>query len=205
MKGLIRKDLYMMKTYFRISWVIVLIFLVVGAVNEKASFYYIYSCIMGGILPISLLSYDEKERWMDYADTLPVSTNTVVRSKYLLGLIFSLAVSVLATISYAVSCRMNRGGDLSSVPGMAAVFFCISLLPAILLMPVIFKFGVEKGRILYYILFGVLFFFAALTGFSDSFSAPALSLHPLIAVAVFAVLWFGSMLFSQMTYPRRER
>lgn len=205
MKGLIRKDLYMMKTYFRISWVIVLIFLVVGAVNEKASFYYIYSCMMGGILPISLLSYDEKERWMDYADTLPVSTNTIVRSKYLLGLIFSVAVSVLATISYAIGCKVSRGGDLSGVPGMAVTFFCISLLPAILLMPVIFKFGVEKGRVLYYILFGMLFFFAALTGFSDQFSAPALSLHPLIAVVVFAALWVGSLLFSQIMYPRRER
>ena len=205
MKGLIRKDIYMMKTYFRISWVIVLIFLVVGAVNEKASFYYIYSCMMGGILPISLLSYDEKERWLDYADTLPVSTNTIVRSKYLLGLIFSVAVSVLATISYAIGCKVSRGSDLSGVPGMAATFFCISLLPAILLMPVIFKFGVEKGRVLYYILFGMLFFFAALTGFSDQFSAPALSLHPLIAVVVFAALWVCSLLFSQVMYPRRER
>lgn len=205
MKGLIRKDLYMMKTYFRISWVIVLLFLFVGAVNEKASFYYIYSCMMGGILPISLLAYDEKERWMDYADTLPVSANTIVRSKYLLGLIFSLAVSVLATISYAVSCKVIHHSDLSGVPGMAITFFCISLLPAILLMPVLFKFGVEKGRVLYYIMFGALFFFAALTGFSDKFSAPALSLHPLIAVVIFAALWVGSLLFSQVLYPRRER
>lgn len=60
MKGLIRKDMYMMKTYFRITWVVVLIFLVVGALNEKASFYHAYSCMMGGIVPISILSYDEK-------------------------------------------------------------------------------------------------------------------------------------------------
>ena len=40
MKGLIRKDMYMMKTYFRISWIVVLIFLFVGAVNEKASIYH---------------------------------------------------------------------------------------------------------------------------------------------------------------------
>ena len=62
MTGLIRKDMYMMKTYFRITWVVVLIFLFVGAVNEKASFYHAYSCMMGGIVPISILRYDEKER-----------------------------------------------------------------------------------------------------------------------------------------------
>ena len=115
MKGLILKDMYMMKTYFRISWIVVLIFLVVGALNEKASFYHAYSCMMGGIVPISILSYDEKERWMDYADTLPLSAKTIVRSKYLFGLIFSIAVFVLATVSYAVNCVMHRGGDLSSV------------------------------------------------------------------------------------------
>lgn len=204
MKGLIRKDLYMMKTYFRISWLVVVLFLFVGAVNGKATFYHAYSCMMGGIMPISILSYDEKERWMDYADTLPLSARAIVRSKYLLGLIFSLAVTVLATVSYAVNCIKNLGGDLSAVPAKAAVFLFLSLLPAILLMPVLFKFGVEKGRILYYLLFGALFFFLALTGITDSI-APDLSLSPFVLLAAAAVLWVVSLLISQAVYPKRAR
>lgn len=204
MKGLIRKDLYMMKTYFRISWLVVVLFLFVGAVNGKATFYHAYSCMMGGIMPISILSYDEKERWMDYADTLPLSARAIVRSKYLLGLIFSLAVTVLATVSYAVNCIKNLGADLSAVSAKAAVFLFLSLLPAILLMPVLFKFGVEKGRILYYLLFGALFFFLALTGFTDSI-APDLSLSPFVLLAAAAVLWVVSLLISQAVYPKRAR
>ena len=204
MRGLIRKDMYMMKTYFRISWIVVLIFLFVGAVNEKASFYHAYSCMMGGIVPISILSYDEKERWMDYADTLPLSAKTIVRSKYLFGLIFSIAVFVLATVSYAVNCAMHRGGDLSSVPAMASVFLFLSVLPAILLMPVLLKYGVEKGRILYYILFGALFAVVAVFGISDSFH-PAADLSPAVLTVAAAVLWVVSLTISQAVYPKRAR
>lgn len=205
MKGLIRKDMYMMKTYFRVSWVVILIFLLVGALNENASFYHAYSCMMGGIVPISILSYDEKERWMDYADTLPLSPKTIVRSKYLFGLIFSLGVTVLATVSYAVNCVKNRGGDLSPVPGTAAVFLLLSLLPAILLMPVLFKFGVERGRILYYIMFGGMFGVAAFSGMTGKLSVTGFHPHPLLMMLIAAVLWVASMLLSQVLYPKRYR
>ncbi|MCR4805705.1 MAG: ABC-2 transporter permease [Clostridia bacterium] len=204
MNGLILKDMYMMKKYFRFSWVVVGIFLIVGAINEQFSFYHAYSCMMGGIVPISVLSFDEKERWMDYADTLPLSANTIVRSKYLFGLIFSLAVTALAIVSYMVNCMKNRGGDLSSVPAMASVFFFLSMLPAILLMPVLFRFGVEKGRILYYVLFGTLFAIVALTGITDSFR-PTLRLNPAIALIATVILWIVSLLLSQAAYPKRPR
>ena len=117
----------------------------------------------------------------------------------------TLGVTVLATVSYAVNCVKNRGGDLSPVPGTAAVFLLLSLLPAILLMPVLFKFGVERGRILYYIMFGGMFGVAAFSGMTGKLSVTGFHPHPLLMMLIAAVLWVASMLLSQVLYPKRYR
>ena len=205
MKGLLIKDFYMIRTYLRITLAIVLFFLFVGAVAENGTFYYVYSCMMAGIVPISLLSYDEREHWMDYAETMPLSATTIVLSKYLLGLVFACAITVLATLSHIVNCIRYAGGDLSAAANMAAVFFCLSLLPSILLMPVLICFGVEKGRLLYYVLFGGMFGILAILGLQDRFSLLKVGGSAFFVAAVFCALWVCSLLFSRAAYPKRER
>ena len=91
-----------------------------------------------------------------------------------------------------------------TLPAMASVFLFLSVLPAILLMPVLLKYGVEKGRILYYILFGALFAVVAVFGISDSFH-PAADLSPAVLTVAAAVLWVVSLTISQAVYPKRVR
>ena len=44
-----------------------------------------YPTIMFGILPVTLISYDERFHWPAYAGTLPLRRRDEVREKYLLS------------------------------------------------------------------------------------------------------------------------
>ena len=63
MIGLLRKDLYMTAAYCRTFLLILAVFLCVGFVNEENSFFVIYPMIIGMMLPVSILSYDERFKW----------------------------------------------------------------------------------------------------------------------------------------------
>ena len=206
MRGLLRKDWILTKKYFRASMLIVLLVLVIGTLNPESGFYGTYSAVMGGILSVSLLGYDEKEHWLDYTDTLPLSPKTIVRARYLVGLLFSTAATVLGTVSYAVGCVLHRDSDFSTLPVMAILYFCSSIVPSITLMPVVVRFGMEKGRLMYYAIFAIMFGIFAVMGLLGKAPLTTASMPPVyLLLPIVCILWFGSLLLSQRLYPKRER
>ena len=103
MKGLLRKDLYMAAAFCRTYLLILVVFLAVGAVNNENSFFLIYPMIIGVMLPVSLIGYDERFKWHVACDALPVSRAQAVSSKYILtllivGLVFLLTMLVQAVV-----------------------------------------------------------------------------------------------------------
>ena len=107
MKGLLRKDLYMTLAYFRIFLAMMALFLVVGYFAEDSMFLIIYPMIIGMMLPVSLLSYDERFHWNRTCDAMPCSRAQVVSSKYLLTLLSVLLLFVLTMLIQGL-----RRGDL---------------------------------------------------------------------------------------------
>ena len=153
MKGLLRKDLYMAAAFCRTYLLILVVFLAVGAVNNENSFFLIYPMIIGVMLPVSLIGYDERFKWHVACDALPVSRAQAVSSKYILtllivGLVFLLTMLVQAVVMI----RQGTPEKLRELPGL---LLPIGLAGPALLLPVIFRLGVEKGRLFYYALVGV--------------------------------------------------
>ena len=61
MKGLILKDLYMMKHYCKSYLIIAIVFLIVSLSDTVANMFFLfYPCMLCGIIPINLLGYDER-------------------------------------------------------------------------------------------------------------------------------------------------
>ena len=73
MKGLLLKDLYMSEKYCRAFLLIVVIFFGMSLMSGSSFFLLAYPCILVGLIPASLVSYDERERWDVYSGTLPCS------------------------------------------------------------------------------------------------------------------------------------
>lgn len=99
-------------------------------------------------LVISTISMDDFVKWDKYALTLPLSRKDIVKSKYELLLLLSVtgaAIGLVVSIIYNVIVGEASAEDILMM-GIMMVAISIALLGIV--MPVIYKFGVEKARIL---------------------------------------------------------
>ena len=209
MKGLLLKDAYMAAKYCRAYLVIMAVFLISAPFSGDNLFIMMYPCILASMVPVNLLAYDAQSKWEQYAGTLPCSRAQLVSVKYLIGLFSSGAVLVLIGIVQVI--RMAVGGGISfrqigTMIALALVTSCV--VPAITL-PLIFRFGPEKGRILYLVVVGMACGISAVVSISSSptlFSReissdlPVIGLTCLTAAVLYGVSWYLSILF----YRKRE-
>lgn len=145
MIGLIKKDLLMIKSNMRIVLVIFLVFSLMSWRGEfDMSFAPAFISVM---VFMSTFSYDEYNKWNAYAVTLPNGRRNVVRAKYIATLILTL-VSIFATILINVVIGMiNNNVCFEKIfSTMSGCFLGIVIIEAIM-YPLIFKYGIEKGRI----------------------------------------------------------
>ena len=205
MKGLLRKDLYMILRYCRTLLVFCALFMVIGVFSGgENSFFIIYPVLFGGVIPVTLISYDERFHWDRYCDTMPLRRSTVVDARYLMTLLCAGAL-YLVTMAVQAGVLLPRGG--AAVLGQAAVLLpAVGLLPGALMLPIIYRWGVEKGRIAYYVLIAV--FTAGGIVFADNWletkPGAAGSGVGALSIMLTLVLFGASWLLSRRIYARRE-
>ena len=157
MKGLLLKDYYMIKKYCRIYIFLLLLFIVISIFAETNPFFIYYPPLIAGLIPITLISYDEKEKWDIYCTTLPYNKKQIVSEKYLIGFIFVFLVTILSAISQGIK-MINLGIFIwNDFLFLSGTILMVGLIGPSILLPFIFKLGAEKGRIAYYIIIGFLF------------------------------------------------
>lgn len=151
MKGLLIKDFYQMCRHCRAFLLIVVLFAALSALEDTSLFIALYPALFSGMIPVSLLSYDERSGWSEYSGTLPYTKAQLVSGKYILGLAIELAVVAISALTQWI--RFSRYGaleglDVSAVMGMLVLmgFFSSGVS-----LPLMYKWGVEKGRIIYYV------------------------------------------------------
>ncbi len=207
MKGLILKDLYMMVKYFRNYLLILLVFMGVSFVQEDSLFFAFYPFLICGMIPVNLLAYDERAHWDIYCGTLPVTRDMVVSAKYLIGLMIQGLVLLVTAVGQAVRIAMKGSFDWESYLVLMSLMAMLSLFSSSITLPFMFKLGVEKGRMAYYVMIFVICGGAGAAGFAFNeqlqatipFGA-ALALGVLLAAAVYAGSWYLSIIF----YRKRE-
>ncbi len=203
MKGLLLKDTYMTVRLCRMFLLLDVVFLGVWMFGNGDLFFLTYPCLLTTMVPMTLISYDEREKWDVFAATLPYSRAQIVSCKYLIGL--CLSVLILAVAAVGQIFRRTPGGTAEFLTMLPVLLSACLLAPAVL-YPFVFRFGAEKGRVVYYVVIAVVCGgsvvlqnteVASLLG---SLSAGSLSAGMLIAAAVYAVSW----LLSIRLYAKRE-
>ncbi len=211
MKGLLIKDFYMMLRYCRTFFIIAIVFEAAAAFLGDGMFLVAYPFIICSVIPMNLLSYDEKSRWTLYSCTMPYSRGQLVSVKYIYALIMCFACVVLTVVAQFAGAAV-AGGNLSVNPGILAMMLIpVGLIPAAILLPVIFWLGTEKGRIAFYAVIVIICAFFGFLG-ADSLDAgsdviKSLAIRPqvllgadLIALALLGISWFAAI----GLYGRRE-
>ncbi|MBR6518371.1 MAG: ABC-2 transporter permease [Oscillospiraceae bacterium] len=144
MKGLIIKDLTVLKSSLKTVLIIVVLFAFMG-IKSGSAYMTTFASVYAAILPMTCMAYDERSRFNRYAVAMPISPRDIALSKYLTGLI-------LAAVATAIALVITL---FTKAPIGETAAGCM-LIPAFyhtFMLPVMFKFGVEKSRLM--VLIGV--------------------------------------------------
>jgi ABC-2 type transport system permease protein len=206
MKGLLLKDFYMAVKYCRVFLIVILVFSVISFADGSVSFFSTFPVLMAGMLPVTLLSYDEKEKWHIYSGTFPYSRAQIVSSKYVFGLLTDLAVLGFSVAVMAIRLTMSGTFETASFLSSAAGLFIAGLTGSALILPFIFKLGAEKGRIMYFVVIIAIFGLGTalekikLEMTIQMAPAPMLAISVVASITLFAASWLASISF----YQKRE-
>ena len=143
MRGLLIKDIINMKAQTKVLILLIVFQFFVAISIENTSMLGGIIAIMAAMLPITAMAYDEKAKWDRYALTMPITRRDLVLSKYILGIGFS----VIAFIFNILLNVILGYYPTKEIFILSAAFLGAGLLFLTLVMPVMFKYGVEKGRI----------------------------------------------------------
>lgn len=190
MKALIQKDVYVLWKQMKI-FVIVMLVIMAG----NGSFGSVFVVIWCAMLPYTALAYDERCKWDQLAAMMPYSPRDLVLSKYVLGWLCAGAAGVLVLAAQAVIRAFRLPLETGS-PLAVLLSFCASVCVLAITLPLMFRFGVERGRMgMFLLIFLVCGGAGALTAIGDPGGASAsgntaalLSMAAVLAPVAAAVL-----------------
>lgn len=191
MRGLLRKDGYMTLRYGKFFLAFILIYAGIAALSDMGMLFSLINVMIGGMLVKTLLSYEEQSRWDGMAVYLPVTAGTIAAVCGLAG---------RETI-------LPFGTHTLFLMGAGTLWLALEL-------PVLFKFGVNRGRT-WFTLLTVLI--AGLMGGAGAASAGRFEgmertgSHPAALTAVMAVFLAAALILTAFSarlsvrfYRKRE-
>lgn len=148
------------------------------------------------LLTVNAMAYEEKTNWDVFAKSLPLRSSTIVGTKYILALILSLIGCGLSLAASLFFHHWQIGENLQStvwvVAGAAPLLVCS------ILLPLLYKFGLQKTRLVFFTFIFVLPLLAATIFLKSNIRLSTASLllllkvSPLIVLAVVTASFFIS-------------
>lgn len=157
MKGLLIKDIKLMKNMRNSMAMILVIAVGMGAYIKDTSFIITYLSIIGATFTSSTLSYDEFDNGYTFLFSLPVSRKGYVMEKYLLGMLLSGGGWLIGSVITVIAGAARNTMPLPEIFTMSAVLVFVPVILLSVLLPFHFKFGGEKGRIVMVVIMGAIF------------------------------------------------
>lgn len=154
MTGLILKDFLILRKTLQTYLVFILVYLVLaGSGVWKPQFVAGFVAVMISVLPMNVFSYDKQAKWDTYGLALPVGRTKTVAARYLCVLILCLATMVLECAFGVVMFAAGKLEDVGEYLFTGAACGLISVLLNAIMLPLLYKFGPERARV---VLIGVM-------------------------------------------------
>lgn len=204
MKGLLRKDLYLVWKYFKFYFLVVVIFEIAALFVPENPFFMVYPPALLAMLSISLQQFDEKAKWDVFADTLPCTRAQVVSGKYLICLMFTLPAMLLTLGLQSLQLCLAGSFSWRVLGNLTAILSAASFGMPIVSMPLMFKLGTERSRIVNYLFIGIVCGGSTAAGLLLDAPMTHAQLPGLAAALAALVLYIGSWALSVRFYEQRE-
>lgn len=170
MKGLLLKDWYILRNKGKMFLIIIPIYMAIALFQSNGFFLY-FCAVFAAMIPRTFASYDEHARWSSYTAALPLDKEQVVLARYItaaLSLLFTLTVTgalcLLGNILLRCSTRLAplllQSVIMTSLPDSLMLMTTLFSFYTAFSTPCLYRFGVEKGRVVQTVLM-IVFMMAA--------------------------------------------
>ena len=138
MKALLLKDTYVIWKQMKIFLIIILVFSAIPSGFNSA-----FAVIYAAMMPYTAMAYDERSKWDQMAAMMPYSPRDIVLGKYVFGWLCIAAAMVLSALFQGLLSFLGASLSLALLAMSALSGLCVLAIT----LPVMFRFGVEKGRL----------------------------------------------------------
>ena len=148
MKGLLIKDILNMKNYMKQLVLVLIFFIAYGIFLKNGTFVGTMITLMLSMQVITTMSYDEYAKWDKYALTMNINRKDIIISKYIfftISIIIGIVVGITTSIAINQIAKLDTG--MNEIIVTSIVVPCVFAILFSIIIPVVFKNGVEKGRI----------------------------------------------------------
>lgn len=155
MIGLVIKDILNLRKSLRTSLLILIFFSVMAYQSQDPTYLVGIFILIMSMQSISSMSYDELAKWDIYALTMPISRTKLVISKYVLSMLLAITACIISgSIAYFAILPISK---MSTVEFLISSYliFAVSILFLSILLPLIYKYGVEKSRLLLFVVISI--------------------------------------------------
>ncbi len=206
MKGMILKDWYLNWKFYWIYFAISLVFTFLSFWTDNNYYMLSYPLILIGMIPMGLQNMDEAYKWDVYCGSLPCSKKLIVSEKYLMGLMLTLPLAVFMLLVKTLDMLLHGNFQWSVLAELALIACMFGLLMSAISMPLIFKFGSEKGRVIQAATIGLSTMGATMLNLLSDGEVPTFSENAgaLLVMMLPLGLYIGSWWLSVKIYEKRE-
>ena len=162
MKVFLIKDILNMKNYMKQLVLVLIFFIAYGIFLKNGTFVGTMITLMLSMQVITTMSYDEYAKWDKYALTMNINRKDIIISKYIfftISIIIGIVVGITTSIAINQIAKLDTG--MNEIIVTSIVVPCVFAILFSIIIPVVFKTGVEKGRI---VMMLILFIPAILVG-----------------------------------------
>lgn len=153
MKSLVLKDLYNVGHTAK-SMLFIMAVLAVAFLSTSGVEGYIFMCaILCSMMIVTTFAFDDASKWERYAMITPISRKDLVAGKFIVLAIFCAAGSLFGLIAGTVGGAVLKkiSLDPAGIGGLlllALTAWSVSFIFGSMSIPLVFRFGAEKGRVL---------------------------------------------------------
>lgn len=194
MIGLLIKDFYSLRQYSKTVLILLAFFALISTmVDNPAVFMEGFIIYMSLTMTITSFSYDALAKWDRYALSMPVGRKEVVASKYLLSVILCLGGAI---VSFLISAAVLKFNPVEGFGMREQIYLTVGIIGTAfffsgILLPMIYKIGIEKARFLLVVVFGAPMAVLLVLSRLGVTMPPASSLIPLLKLfPILIILWY---------------
>ena len=152
MKGLLYKDFKLIKRQLAIIGIFIFVMFINVATNKNYYILPVLFMLISYVITPTIIYHDVQSNFSKFIFATPCTKRDYVLSKY-----FPAFITAILSLFVNVIFSSFSGMSLQDIILIGTIGFSLSLLSIVFLIPMIFKFGVEKGKILMVIFYFIIF------------------------------------------------